>query len=108
MTTFIVDGKETEIRYDYNGIDISGDFIGNTSHGMEINDEGNYIATPEEYTWWGDVIDAHQAMDVLIAEYKFHFGSDEVSAIVEDNSDADYELHPAQVINALETHFGKI
>lgn len=108
MTTFIVNGQQMELRYNVNGIDISADFIGNTSHGMSHDDDGNYIATQEDFEWWRATILAHEQMDVVIEAYKERFGSDEVAEVVESWSGGDLETDPAQVLMGLERNFGPL
>lgn len=108
MTTFIVNGKEKELIYDVNGIDISGDFIGNTSHGMDQDDEGNYLAAQEDYDWWKNTINAHSATDALIKQYKEKFDHDDVDWIVGLWADSDLESCPALITQGLEGYFGKL
>jgi hypothetical protein len=108
MSTFIVNGQEKELRFNVNGIDISRDFIGNTSHEMDIDDEGRYIATTDEFDWWHNTITAHEKMNATIAAYKEANDPDEVDRVVNDWIDTDLDNQPAQVIMGLEQVFGKI
>lgn len=99
-TTFIVNGqvKGLEMR-DENGIDWSADFIGNTAHGMSHDDEGNYIATEEDYQWWKDMIAAYQEMESVIEQYKEKYGRDEVDEWLQKSAafDVDLEDQPNSV-----------
>jgi hypothetical protein len=110
MTTFIVNGEEKElILIGKNGIDWSDDFIGNTAHGMESDDEGRYIATEEDFEWWENMIAKWQRMEAVAAEYKDRFDRDEVDAVVNDAAGGyDLEYQPGAVIDALEETFGKL
>lgn len=108
MTVFIVNGEEKELRYDHNGIDISQDFIGNTDHGMDVDDEGRYIATQEDYQWWKSVIEAHERLDRTIAAYKGEFDAGLVEQVISDWADDDYESHPKQVLMGLQQAFGEL
>ncbi len=104
-TKFIVNGqvKGLEMR-DENGIDWSADFIGNTAHGMSHDDDGNYIATEEDYQWWKDMIAAYQKMESLIEEYKEKFGRDEVDEWLQKSAafEVDLEDMPKSVKRELE------
>ena len=109
MTTlFVVDGEEKAVEYLIDGIDISADFIGNTYHGMERDEDGRYIATQEDYDWWIDVIANYQALDDLIIRYKEDNDPDEVQVIIEDWAGGDYEVEPARITMGLEQAFGKL
>ena len=108
MTLFIVNGQEKELVYNFGGIDISRDFIGNTYHGMTTDENGHYIATEQDFEWWQEVITAHQNNDKLIEAYKYRFGNDEVSQVAEDWASGDYETDPAQIQMGLEQAFGKL
>lgn len=104
MATFIVDGKVRELTMrDTNGIDWSNDFIGNTSHGMENDDEGNYIASTEEYEWWKAMIADWEDMQEKIEEYKETYGSEEVTDWLELSHawSVDLEDQPNSVRSAL-------
>lgn len=107
-TKFMVNGREKELRYNVNGIDISADFIGNTAHGMAHDDEGRYIATPEDFEWWQNTIAAHEQMDAAIEAYKANFDANEVDRVVQDWIDTDLDAQPAQVLMGLEQAFGAI
>jgi len=104
MTTFIVNGEEKEVEYLTNGIDISQDFIGNTSHGMDSDDEGRYIASQDDYNWWVEVIAKHQELDVLVAQCR-EIDDDLVEQVLADNGDYDIEDIPARTIEALKEAF---
>jgi len=108
MTKFMVNGQERELRYDVSGIDISGDFIGNTSHGMASDDEGRYIATQEDYDWWQKVIAAHQEMETAIVAYKETHDPDEVDRVAQDWMGGDLDNEPDQVLMGLKRAFGAI
>jgi len=108
MTTFIVNRQELEVRYDINGVDISGDFIGNTSHGMDTDDDGRYVASQEDYDWWVDTIAAHVQMDANVEAYKEKFSADDVDQVVVDWASGDYETLPGQVALGLERTFGPL
>lgn len=105
MTILIVNGRAKELRYDVDGIDISGDFIGNTAHGMVTDDEGRYIATEDDFTWWRDTIAAHQEMDALIARCKESNDPDLVDQVVQDWGSGDLDDIPKQVILGLTQTF---
>lgn len=110
MTTrFVVDGQEKEVEMLVNGVDISGDFIGNTVHGMKTDEEGRYIATREDYDWWVETIGQHEEMEALIAIYKAVRDPDSVDAIVNDwIGGVDLEDQPGQARLGLETNFGRL
>lgn len=108
MTTFIVDGHEVELSYDFDGIDVSGDFIGNTDHGMGEDGEGRYIASREDFEWWKDTIAKHEQLDAAIKAYKDRFSTDEVEQVVNDWSGHDLDVVPGLVLMGLEKAFGKI
>lgn len=105
---FIVNGKEKDLRYNVNGTDISDDFIGNTFHGMAIDEEGRYIASPEDFNWWETTIVANENMDAVIAAYKEKFDADEVDRVVQDWVSNDLDTAPTQVIMGLRQVFGAI
>lgn len=105
MATFNVNGqiKTLEMRDD-NNIDWSNDFIGKTAHGMANDEEGNYIATEEDYQWWKDMIAAYQKMESLIEEYKEKFGCEEVDEWLQKSFafEVDLEDMPKSVKRELE------
>lgn len=106
-TIFVVNGEEKtlEILTD-KGIDWSADFIGNTSHGMEIDDEGRYIATQEDFDWWQKMIAKWEKMEEIVANYKERFGRDEVDQVINDIIGGyDLEDQPGRVIDALKDAF---
>jgi hypothetical protein len=109
MTKFIVDGQERELRYMVNGIDISGDMIGNTYHGMDSDDEGRYIAAQEDFEWWSTYFVNHETMEGEIARYKeAGFDADQVDQIVQEAmSGRDYGDQPHYVISELKEVFGE-
>lgn len=107
-TKFMVNGQEKELSYSANGIDISGDFIGNTSHGMDSDKDGRYIASQEDYDWWKSTIAAHERMADVIAAYKAVNDPSEVDRVVQDWIDVDLENQPVQVLMGLEKAFGAI
>jgi hypothetical protein len=107
-TKFVVNGVEQELEMRVNGIDISGDFIGNLSHGMDSDAEGRYIASQEDFDFWQKAIAAHEEMNNLIAAYKERFDPDEIDEIVSDYSDTDIDNIPAEVRRGLEKVLGKI
>lgn len=107
-TQFMVNGKERTLEMLVNGIDISGDFIGNTYHGMDSDKEGRYIASQEDYDWWKNVISQHQKMKRVIAQYKSQFDADEVDKVVQDWIDTDLDNQPNQILLGLEQAFGKL
>lgn len=106
MTKFIVNGEEKELRYDVNGIDISGDFIGNTSHGMSVDENGRYVTGKENFDWWETTIAANENMDGVIAAYKEKFDANEVDRVVQDWISIDLDTSPAQVLMGLKNTFG--
>jgi hypothetical protein len=108
MTTFIVNGQEHEIEFYFNGMECSADFIGNTSHGMESDAEGRYIATREDLDWWQTTIAAHEAMETIIELYKSQFCEAEVNKVVQDWIDTDLDMMPDQVITGLNHAFGNM
>lgn len=75
MTNFIVKGmvKSLEMK-DSNGVDRSNEFIGNYEHMMEIDSDGNYIATDEIYQWWKKMFASQEKMYALIKSYKEKYG----------------------------------
>lgn len=103
-TKFIVNGqvKSLEMR-DENGIDWSADLIGGTSHGMARDDEGNYIATQEDFEWWEKMITEYQAMESVIKQYKDKYGTDEVDEWLQQSAAFDVDLgdQPNSVKHAL-------
>lgn len=108
MATFIVDGKEKTLEMrDANGIDWSNDFIGNTQHEMQVDDDGRYIASQEDYDWWAKTISAHLAAEVLIEEYKSQHGRTEVEECLSKTYayDTDLDSQPASVEHALTEWF---
>lgn len=107
-TKFMVNGREKEISYSVNGIDISADFIGNTAHGMTSDDEGRYIASQDDFEWWQNTIAAHEQMDATIAAYKQANDPDEVDQVVQDWIDTDLDNQPTQVLMGLKQAFGPI
>jgi hypothetical protein len=107
-TKFIVNGQEKEVSYIINGIDISGEFIGNTAHGMGHDDEGRYIASQEDFDWWENTIAAHEQMDKVIANYKERFDPEEVYWIVQNWISDDLDDQPRQVTLGLHLELGEI
>jgi len=108
-TKFMVNGREKELSYDWDGTDISADFIGNTSHGMASDGEGRYIATREDFEWWRATITAHEQMDATIKAYKAANDPDEVDQVVQDwIAGIDLDNQPAQVLMGLEQAFGAL
>jgi hypothetical protein len=106
MTKFLVNGQVKEIKMHFNGIECSADFIGNTHHGMGLDDEGRYVASQEDYEWWVKVISDHEAMEDTIARYKeAHDDPDEVDRMVQSWIGVDLEDQPAQVRLGLEMSF---
>lgn len=108
MTTFIVNGQEKELVFRENGIDISRALIGNTYHGMDMDDEGNYIADQDEYTWWENYFVGLAEMNETITQYKENFDSDEVDRVVNDWINVDFENQSDQVIHGLKQTFGEL
>lgn len=109
MTKFMVNGQEKELRYDVKGIDISGDFIGNTSHGMKSDSDGRYIATQADFDWWQSTISAHENMNNIIADYKCQFDPDEVDKVAWDwGAGHDLENVPTQTLMGLRKVLGKL
>ncbi len=106
MTTFLVNGKEQELRMMVNNIDISGDFIGNTAHGMDSDDEGRFIASQEDFEWWQKAITDNLQMEELIAKYKLTNDPDEVDRVVQEWITNDMDTDLAQVKMGLEQNFG--
>jgi hypothetical protein len=111
MTTLIVNGQEREITMSFPGHsgDISSDFIGNHSTDMDVDDEGRYIATEEEFQWWKATIAAHERLDQMVADYKAEFDSDEVESVVNEAVGGfDLEDQPALGKAALVKAFGAL
>ena len=108
MTTFIVNGQEKELTMYFNGIECSADFIGNAAHGMDNDEDGNYIATQEDFEWWENTILAHENMENVIAAYKEKFDTGEVDQVVQDWINDDLESQPSQVLMGLEQAFGEL
>jgi hypothetical protein len=110
MTTLIVNGQERELTMDFpghDGIDISADFIGNTEHGMEEDDEGRYIATEEDFQWWKRVIADHESLERMVADYRESFNSDDVDSVVQAAvGSTDLEDQPGRGKAALIEAFG--
>jgi hypothetical protein len=48
------------------GIDYTSDFLGN--NGTSTDEEGFYHMTEDDYNWWKDIIEKHQANDNRIVE----------------------------------------
>jgi hypothetical protein len=107
-TVFIVNGQPKRLEMLVNGIDASGDFIGNTSHGMDSDGDDNYIASQQDFDWWKKVIQQHEKMADIISQYKLANDPHEVDRIAQDWSDVDLEYQPAQVLLGLERAFGKL
>ena len=107
-TKFMVEGQEKELSYNWNGVDISADFIGNRDHGMGSDAEGRYIATQEDFDWWQNTIAAHKSMNKTIEAYKAIFDPDKVDRIVQDYIDVDIDYQPTHVTMGLEKIFGII
>lgn len=110
MTIFIVNGEERNLELrDGNGIDYSADFIGNNDPGMDIDEDGNYIATQEDFEWWKSTIASHKRMQDMIAQYKAANDPDVVDQVVQDwigGVDLEYQL--VQVAMGLEQAFGTL
>jgi hypothetical protein len=103
-TTFMVNGQVKGLEmHDDNGIDWAADFIGNTAHGMSRDDDGNYIATEEDYQWWKDMIAAYQEMESVIEKYKEKYGRDKVDEWLQKSAafDVDLEDQPSSVKHEL-------
>jgi hypothetical protein len=107
MTEFVVDGKAKQLEMVVDGIDISNDFIGNTSHGMATDEDGRYIATQEDYEWWKNAINKNQQMEELIAYFKETNDSDEVDRVVQDWIGSDLETQFSQVKLGLNRNFSE-
>lgn len=104
MATFNVNGQIKSLTMrDENGIDGSADFIGNTSHGMSRDDDGNYIATEEDFQWWKNMIADYQDMQRVIREYNEKYGRDAVEKHLHDQVawEVDLEDQPNSVRAAL-------
>jgi hypothetical protein len=103
--TFVVNGVEKKLRMidEDSSTDCAADFVGNTAHGMEHDDEGRYIATPEEFEWWKNTIAAHESMAELIEQYRAKYGSDTVDDHLQRMAafDVDLEDQPGSVATAL-------
>ena len=83
MTKFMVDGQEKTLELrDSNGIDWSADFIGNTAHGMENDEDGRYIATQEDYDWWVDAARQEEEASALEDKYAEKYGREAVDEII--------------------------
>jgi hypothetical protein len=110
MAKFMVSGEEKELRLiGKNNVDWSNDFIGNTSHDMGHDEEGRYVATPEQFEWWRDMITQWSHMESVIEEYKERFDTDEVAQVVNDTIGGyDLEDQPRNVVWALEETFGAL
>lgn len=108
MAVFIVNGRKRYLKYMVNGIDISNDFIGNTAHNMAIEEDGSYVASKEDFNWWKKVIEEHERLDMIVAQYQEEFGKDEVNDTVYSWASYDYETNPAQILMGLEKRFGKL
>lgn len=106
MTIFLVNGQEYKLTLpDKSGVDYSGDFIGNTSHGMQKDEEGRYIATPEDLEWWQRVMSEHEEMNELINEYSDKYGFETVfKALNQDGAlDVDMDMMLKSVRCSLQT-----
>ena len=107
MTKFLVNGEERDLRMiDSNGIDQSGDFIGNTYHGMDHDEEGRYIASEEEYQWWADMIVSYEGMQEQINEAYEKYGREEIDSYLQKVHafDCDLEDQPSSVSIALDDY----
>jgi hypothetical protein len=109
-TKFMVNGEEKElVMRGKNGIDWSADFIATGEQDWPLDDEGRYIASPEDFEWWENMIAEWQRMESVVAEYKEQFDGDEVDRVVNDTVGGyDLENQPKNVISALRDTFGAI
>lgn len=106
MAVFLVNGQQHELRIiGENGIDYSLDFIGNTEHGMERDEDGRFIATPEDLKWWETVMAQHEEMERLIKNAENTYGYDVVhGALTRDGAlDSDMDMMLGNVQRTLET-----
>jgi len=104
MTKFMVDGQEKTLELrDSNGIDWSADFVGNTAHGMETDEDGRYIATVEDYDWWVDAAQQEENATNLEAQYAEKYGQEAVDKIISmtDARSADMDSRLSSVKMAL-------
>ena len=107
MATFLVNGIEKRItfRTDDVGIDFASDFIGSYEHGMEQDDDGRFIASPEDFDWWGKVIEDAKAIEALVSSYAERYGDDAVEQCLQEQGaySTDLDMMLAAVMRALQT-----
>lgn len=105
MAYFNVGGqiRKLEMR-DENGVDWSADFIGNTAHGMDYDEDGNFVTDEEEFRWWEDMIEEYQEMEEKVEEYKEKYGREAVEELLENVHawSMDFADVPSSVKRALE------
>lgn len=105
MTEFIVDGEVHELEWidPVTGTDCARDVIGNTAHGMEMDDDGRYIATAEDLEWWESYFEASQEMSAMLKEYEDKYGYFAIDDWLYQTGAWSHDLgdQPAQVMSAL-------
>lgn len=109
-TKFVVDGIEMEIELkNEDGIDWSGEFVGNTAHGMASDDEGRYISSFENYNWWAELVVAWVTMESAVREAEHQYGKDNVQSYLKNEGVYDCDLGdtPERVMAALEEYSRK-
>ena len=104
MATFIIDGQAHKLEMrDDNGIDWSNDFIGGYEHGMEQDEDGNYLTSQEDYDWWKQAIADQEAIEALVAQYQERYGEDIVTNWLQQTGayETDLDMMLSSVRNAL-------
>jgi len=87
MATFLINSEEKELVYRSNGgVDYTNDVIGNTCHGMDIDDEGRFVATQDDYDWWQTYFDDDVKLMGIVAEYKDKYGDEKVESFLQETS----------------------
>ncbi len=105
MATFIVDGKAHKLEMrDDNNIDWSADFIGGYEHGMEQDEDGNFVTDQAEYDWWVKAFADQDKIKELVAQYQKRYGEEEVNNWLQVSGayETDLDMMLASVRNALQ------
>jgi hypothetical protein len=113
MITILVDGVEKTLSYPHEetGTDMIEDFLGNNhafcAGNIEVDSEGGFKTTQENFDWWQSVIEKNIACAKRIAELKEERSSDEVESVVHSVGSLDLEDHADAVFAALDEAFGE-
>ena len=108
MTEFVVNGEIRELRMMRNGVDISGDFVGNTVNGMGQDEQGRWIADEVEFDWWRQVVADHQELEQVIQAYKIVYDAEIVDRVVSDWMASDLDKALDSVVMGLTEVIGPI